>query len=108
MLQVEPTNTPMSGTLLLRAARELRPSIVDTVPALLEAMGAAAMSSDDAGASARHGAARHGAAGLALSADAAATLRGCTAVLYGGVRCRRVPPSAAECRRVLPSAAEGH
>ena len=59
LLHHDAPTTPTSAPLLLRAATELRPSLIDTVPVLLEAM-------------------------LPLDADTIATLRACKAVMYGG------------------------
>ena len=111
MLFLDAHSTPMSGALLLRAAAELRPSIVDTVPALLEAMLADPSPSHAAHVDAAHAAVHahahadadahadidvnagevlvsaRSASALAHSAsgaEAARVLRRCSAVLYGG------------------------
>ncbi|KAL1510319.1 hypothetical protein AB1Y20_006639 [Prymnesium parvum] len=73
MLYADAPTIPLSGELLLRACAALQPSIVDTVPALLEAM-------------------------LPLSHERAAPLRACAAVLYGGSSLR--PAVAAALRAV--------
>jgi acyl-coenzyme A synthetase/AMP-(fatty) acid ligase len=59
LLHCDAPTVPVTGRLILRACAELRPSIVDTVPALLEAL-------------------------VPLTAEECAPLAECAAVLYGG------------------------
>ena len=78
MVHVDAPSVPNSGTLLLRACAELRPSILDTVPALLTSLIEVDPCDDHpSSASSRNG---------SISEDAAATLRSCAAVLYGGAQ----------------------
>ena len=66
MVHLDAASVKLSSSILLKAARELRPSILDTVPALLDAM--ISISAGE----------------LHVNSEDAATLRSCKAVLYGG------------------------
>ena len=102
MVHADASTIPNSGPLLLRACEELRPSILDTVPALLNSLvvapgspaAAAAANGASNGASslsnAENGVSSNGnGASSSIRPSDAATLRSCAAVLYGGAQLTR-------------------
>ena len=93
MVHADAAVVPMSSRLLLRACDELRPSILDTVPALLQSICTSSGSSESSGSSSSgssgggqaSGSGRRGSPSICMLAETdAAVLRRCSAVLYGG------------------------
>ena len=81
MVHADAPRVPLGGSLLLRACSELRPSILDTVPALLSSLAGEIPAGQRGGGG---GGAAGGTGGLFICESDAATLRSCAAVLYGG------------------------
>ena len=81
MVHVDAARVPVTSGLLLRACDELRPSILDTVPALLQAVTSGGGGGGSSG-TGNNGV--NGASGSSISPSDAAILRNCAAVLYGG------------------------